>query len=86
MSFPAFDEAMDRAANRLAFSNGTESGAWMERWCYRCVHDMDDPGCPLVLVAMLGRTPAEWQEVDRLSLGNQYRCTEFEVAASGEAQ
>ncbi len=77
---PAFDDAMDRAADRPAFSNGSEGDAWMENWCYRCRHDQSEEGCPLLLVAMLGQTPAEWQEQDRMSLGSQYRCTQFVAA------
>jgi hypothetical protein len=78
---PSFDDATSRAVDRPAFSNGTEGDAWMEHWCFRCTHDLRDDGCPLVLVAMLGQTPAEWREVDRRSLGNQYRCTLFQPDA-----
>jgi hypothetical protein len=74
VSLPSYEDALDRAADRMAFSNGTEGDAWMARWCYRCVHEED---CPLLLVALLGKTPASWQEQDRMSLGNQYRCIEF---------
>jgi hypothetical protein len=78
MSLPSYDDALDRAADRPAFSNATEADAWMDRWCYRpCCHELD---CPLVLVAMMGKTPAEWQEMNRGDLGNQYRCTKFELA------
>lgn len=79
MSLPAFDEASERAADRPAFSNGTEGDAWMENWCFRCRND-DGDGCPLVLVAMLGKTPAEWEPFVPGSLGSQYCCTEFEAA------
>jgi hypothetical protein len=78
VSMPSYDDALDRAADRPAFSNGTEADAWMERWCLRpCRHELD---CPLLLTAMMGKTPAEWQEQDRMSLGNQYCCTKFELA------
>lgn len=76
MSLPSYADAEEHAAGEPAFSNGTEGDAWMANWCYQCRHEED---CPLILVAMLGMTPAEWQEQDRLSLGNQYRCTEFEA-------
>jgi hypothetical protein len=52
----------------------------MEHWCFRCRNDETEEGCPFVLVAMLGQTPAEWQEVEPLSLGNQYSCPEFAAA------
>jgi hypothetical protein len=77
MSMPSYDDAMDRAADRPAFSNGFEGDAWMERWCHQCRHVED---CPLLLVAMIGMTPAEWQELNRGDLGGQYDCTKFEGA------
>jgi hypothetical protein len=54
----------------------------MANWCDRCVHEADpdtNGGCPLLLVSMLGKTPAQWTEVDRRSLGSQYTCSEFEA-------
>jgi hypothetical protein len=78
-SLPSFDDAAARAADGPAFSNGTECDAWMANWCYRCVHDDPDEGCPLVLVALLGQTPVEWQEAEPGSLGHQYRCTAFQA-------
>ena len=45
------------------FSNGTEADAWMERWCYYCVHDHGvhdgaeanpDNTCRMIGEAMLG--------------------------------
>jgi hypothetical protein len=78
MSLPSFDEVVDQAADEPAFSNGTEGDAWMENWCYRCRHEET---CPLIEAAMVGMTPAQWQEQDRFSLGSQYRCTEFEAAS-----
>jgi hypothetical protein len=75
MSLFDFDEADERAADTTAFSNGTEADAWMARWCNRCQHEEE---CQLILVAMLGKTPAAWEEKDRLDLGHQYVCTAFE--------
>ena len=80
MSLPSFDDAVARAADRPAFSNGTEWDCWSDRWCDRCRNDQTDEGCLLVLVAMLGQTPAEWVEDVPMSLGSQYRCTKFEAA------
>lgn len=61
------------------FSNSTEGDAWTANWCDRCSHDKDAPdnGCPILLVGLMGKTPAEWQPGDRLLLGQTYRCTEF---------
>lgn len=34
-------------------------------------------GCPLLMASMVGKTPTEWLEQDRLRLGDQYHCVEF---------
>lgn len=80
-----YDEAYAAAADRRPFSNGTEGCAWEENWCARCVHDAefrrtwDGPGCPLMQVALMGRTPVEWidQTENGHRLGDTYHCTEF---------
>jgi hypothetical protein len=76
-----FDEIYDAAEDRPAFSNGTEGDAWMSRWCYECTRDADE-SCQLISVAMIGRTPVEWVPDKPMSLGAQYRCTEFEPTES----
>lgn len=50
------------AANRRAFSNGTEFDIWADRWCYDCVHDnwKTEKYCPILSVALLGQWPTEW--------------------------
>jgi hypothetical protein len=57
----------------------------MDRNCARCVHDAsarneeeNGPGCPLVLVALQGRTPRQWltPDEDSLVLGD-FTCVEF---------
>lgn len=83
-----FDEAFAAARDRRPFSNGTEGYGWMDAWCGRCLHDKgtrdgtDDAGCPLVRVALMGRTPSEWldgprDEHGRYSIEDQYHCVEF---------
>lgn len=59
------DALFDQARTERPFSNADQGEAWMARWCGRCVHDrparqMTGAGCPLVLVAVMGRTPAQW--------------------------
>jgi hypothetical protein len=76
MSMPSYDDAYEKAADKPAFSNGSEFEEWAARWCWRCANDADD-SCPLVLVAMMERTPAEWAEDKPGSLGCQYTCTLF---------
>lgn len=67
------------ATDGSPFSNGTTGYDWMGRWCDVCKIDgpfqrgVADLGCPIVLVAMLGKTPAEWVETGV----QDYCCTEF---------
>lgn len=48
------------------FSNSDEGMAFMDAWCDRCVHDRparqgdDANGCPLVLLTLTDRTPAQF--------------------------
>ena len=81
-----YDELFVDAADRAAFANGSEGEAWTAAWCERCTRDdlADvDGGCPLLLVALMGRTPVEFvpgptDAAGRVSLTQQYRCTEFD--------
>jgi hypothetical protein len=83
VTLPTYEQASGTAREGSPFSNSTEGECWMEANCYRCVHDKpareDDPGngCPLILVALLGRTPAEWIEDKPFSLAERYRCMYF---------
>ncbi len=85
MSFPTYDEAYAKARDRRPFSNGTEGYGWLDANCGSCVHDKaarygdEGNGCPLILVSILGRTPAEWldgprDEQGRYSIEGQYTC------------
>lgn len=96
----SYDEAWAAARDRRAFSNGTEGYAWTGEWCDTCVRDRgtrldaghpdyDETGCPLLMVALLGRTPVEWVEqpweqvkgepegVVAPVLGGTYECSEY---------
>ncbi|WP_405149505.1 hypothetical protein OG589_14765 [Sphaerisporangium sp. NBC_01403] len=83
MTLPTCEQALASAREGSPFSNGTEGYAWMENNCERCVHDAatrrDDwaNGCPLILVALLGKTPAEWLRKDHAHMGDQYTCIYF---------
>jgi len=70
------------ATDTAPFSNSTEGDAWTAKWCDRCAHDSGAPddGCVILLVGLMGKTPAEWLPGDRLRLGDAYRCTEFRKA------
>lgn len=76
------EEIQADAKDRRPFSNGTEGYAWMDNWCYRCMKNDEETElwCPLLTVALLGKTPVEWidQTADGHRLGDTYRCIEFE--------
>ncbi|WP_304452873.1 hypothetical protein [Nocardiopsis sp. YSL2] len=95
MTLPTYDDAFARARDQVPFSNGTEGLDWEARWCATCVHDVDGqamtgPGCPLLMVALSRRTPAEWTEGPRdesghYSIRDQYRCGNYEQTPGGGA-
>jgi hypothetical protein len=80
MTLPAYDEAYEHALDRPAFSNGTGWEIWSWNNCCRCVNDgmglgKDEPNCPLICVALVGRTPVEWTD-QQPPLGD-YLCIYF---------
>lgn len=83
-----YDTAFERARGESPFSNGTCGYGWMDAWCNQCIHDKparqgdDGNGCPLIMVALVGRTPAEWLPGDPytdsgFSIPKQYTCVMF---------
>lgn len=83
-----YQEAYDAARDEPPFCNGTEGYDWLAAWCERCFHDKgtrdgsDPVGCPLVMVALMGRTPSEWLDGPRNEHGHyrivgKYHCVEF---------
>lgn len=89
-----YDDILARSRDHRPFSNGTEGYGWTETWCYTCLRDSPfrnmgrGSGCPLVLVALQGRTPAEWidgprDEEGRYSIEEQYICVEHRPPGGG---
>jgi hypothetical protein len=96
-----FDDVWSRAKDEPAFSNGEEGHAWEANWCGRCLRDapfrngIAATGCPILAVALSGRTPAEWfeqpwQQIQGRpagetapSLGDTYHCIEFRAPGAG---
>jgi hypothetical protein len=76
-----YDAAYAAAKDKPPFSNGTEGYAWMGNWCDECSKNDEEIElwCPLLSVALLGRTPVEWieQTADGHRLGDTYHCTAF---------
>ncbi|MEW1754106.1 hypothetical protein [Streptomyces angustmyceticus] len=98
MTLGGCDALYDEARNEPAFSNSDEGLGWMENWCGRCIHDKAQraetptgPGCPLVMVALMGRRPIQWldgprDEHGRYSIADQYHCVEYRHEDDGPAE
>lgn len=78
------DRLYDEARDERPFSNGSQGYGWMAANCDRCIHDKparqgnEGQGCPLVLVALMGRTPAQWLcETDEQWIHADFHCIEF---------
>lgn len=88
MSPEDYPVLFDQAVDEPAFSNSDEGYGWMGANCGTCVHEKpsragrEDPGCPLILVALMGRRPVQWidgpvDERGRCSLAGRYLCVEY---------
>jgi hypothetical protein len=80
VTLPAYSEALDHARDEPAFSNGTMWEIWSANNCCRCANDgiglgKDEPQCPLILVALMDKTPIEWTD-QQPPLGD-YLCIYF---------
>jgi hypothetical protein len=71
-----------------AFSNSDEGYGWMDANCATCIHEKptrqgdDANGCPLILITLMGKRPAQFldgprDEHGRYSRAGQYMCTEY---------
>lgn len=75
MALLDLEAELARARDGKPFASGFEGESWMSLWCFDCVTDEDS--CPLIGVALLGRTPQAW--IDREPGGlNRYTCVEHE--------
>jgi hypothetical protein len=68
------DAEFNRADEKPPFANGFEGDMWMSAWCERCAHYED---CPLILVAVMGRTPFPWVPDEPGSLTRRYTCARY---------
>lgn len=92
------DEIDAAATEGSPFSNGSEGYAWMDRWCDECANNDEETEkwCPILSVALLGKTPAEWSEKPWQQikgapegevapvLGDTYHCSEFVQAPEAD--
>ncbi|NEW33811.1 hypothetical protein GV791_14730 [Nocardia cyriacigeorgica] len=74
----SYDEYAQTARIGYPFSNSTEWDIWHDNVCEgggdesrRCINDDDEVGCPLILLALTERHPAEFT-----GPRGRYRCTE----------
>lgn len=79
-----FDEALAAARDESTFSNSSQWEVWSAKNCDRCIHDkparQEDAanGCPLILVALMDKRPAEWlTQTEEDEVFANYTCTEF---------
>lgn len=79
-----YDVLFEQAREGAPFSNSSQGMRWMGSWCDRCVHDRparqgrEGEGCPLILVALMHRTPAQWITLtEEDAVHGSYQCTEF---------
>lgn len=63
----SYDALLAEARDEPPFASGSDQADWIAANCGTCVHDREQrpggpvgPGCPLVMVALMGRTPAQW--------------------------
>lgn len=87
IQMPSYATLAANAGDGKPFANGTEGEAWQSGWCLRegapCRHDTIDRGgdlsCPLMEIAILGGTPAEWGERTSALGRDMYTCTMYEA-------
>ena len=79
-----YDEAFAAARDEGTFSNSSQWESWSAKNCDLCVHDKparqgdEGNGCPLILLALVGKRPAEWlTQTEEQEVFADYTCTEF---------
>ncbi|GHA01016.1 hypothetical protein ACFOOM_12460 [Streptomyces echinoruber] len=79
-----YDEALAAARDESTFSNSSQWEAWSAKNCNRCFWDKPARQgdavneCPLILIALEGKRPAEWlTETEQQEIHADYTCTEF---------
>ncbi|MGC9540214.1 hypothetical protein [Streptomyces sp. UG1] len=85
-----YDEAFTAARDGSTFSNSSQWEVWAAKNCNRCIHDKparqgdDANGCPLILIALMGKRPAEWlTQTEEQAVYADYTCTEFRDEEDG---
>lgn len=77
------ETAYANARDERAFSNGTDWEIWQYNNCETCHHDAayqageTNQGCPLIVVALLGKTPREWIPGEDKYCGDRFTCVMY---------
>lgn len=90
----SYDDVYARSLDSPAFCNGTEGEEWTAQYCDHCLRDAPfrnmgkGSGCPILLVTLMSRTPAEFLEGPRdehgtYSMANKWHCIEFKPRGGG---
>lgn len=85
MALLSFEQEYERAADERPFANGFEGESWMAHWCEMCVNSRLPDDCPLIGVALLGKTPQPWWLIDKRSLKARFACQEYQPDEPGTA-
>lgn len=81
MALLSFEQEWVRSEDSKPFSTVSLPQGWLAIWCQECTRP---PDCPLLLVAMLLRTPAAWELRDAGAV-NKWTCMEFEKETSDDS-
>lgn len=77
MALLTFREYEPDAEEAAPFANGTEGELWMSEHCERCTFGDEEANCPLILLAMIGRTPRVWTRVENAGPCHTWHCPEW---------
>ncbi|MFE3202174.1 hypothetical protein [Embleya sp. NPDC059237] len=78
-----YDTLEVEAVDVPTFSNADEGYAWIDANCATCVHEQptregrDGDGCPLILIALIGKRPRQWADGPRTPEGLYARATQY---------
>jgi hypothetical protein len=76
------DTLWEQSRDQPPFSN-SDGYAWFEANCTTCIWEKparqgdEGNGCPLVLLALVGRTPAQWIAGNPDDISSKYTCIEY---------
>jgi hypothetical protein len=74
MALLTFEAYEANATDTAPFPDGYSGEVWMTEHCDRCAHTVD---CPLILLAVIGRTPHIWTERTNAPLSHRWHCPEW---------